>query len=206
MLTLLPTAALRKNPLERPTVLDMVHHPWIELFRARRSMRQLPIPGSAQPASPAPMSTAATRNHEAAQAAHSSSSSSNNRKAPNKCMTQGQLVVPSLPSPFKKIAGDLGLGMGDDMKVNASAASSPALVHAMNGLALTTPPTTETISRSSTGELTPTHQPLSFFNRSNTSNLSKVSPLNQAKSSSKVSFSLPPLADGFSRSASKDLH
>jgi serine/threonine protein kinase len=35
-----PTA-LRKNPEERPTVLDMVHHPWVELYRMRRSMRQI---------------------------------------------------------------------------------------------------------------------------------------------------------------------
>ncbi|WIA10385.1 hypothetical protein OEZ85_010577 [Tetradesmus obliquus] len=36
-------AALRKNPEERPSVLEMVHHPWVELYRARRSMRQLNI-------------------------------------------------------------------------------------------------------------------------------------------------------------------
>ena len=35
------TLALRKNPAERPSVLDLVHHTWVELYRARRSMRQL---------------------------------------------------------------------------------------------------------------------------------------------------------------------
>lgn len=41
-----PTA-LRKNPEERPTVLDMVHHPWVELYRMRRSMRQIPLAAGA---------------------------------------------------------------------------------------------------------------------------------------------------------------
>jgi hypothetical protein len=41
-----PTA-LRKNPEERPSVLEMVHHPWVELYRARRSMRQLNIMAAA---------------------------------------------------------------------------------------------------------------------------------------------------------------
>eukprot|EP00878_Enallax_costatus_P031319 GHUV01034243.1.p1 GENE.GHUV01034243.1~~GHUV01034243.1.p1 ORF type:complete len:278 (+),score=112.10 GHUV01034243.1:539-1372(+) len=39
--------ALRKNPEERPSVLEMVHHPWVELYRARRSMRQLNIMAAA---------------------------------------------------------------------------------------------------------------------------------------------------------------
>jgi hypothetical protein len=40
-------AALRKNPEERPTVLDMVHHPWVDLYRMRRSMRQIPLAAGA---------------------------------------------------------------------------------------------------------------------------------------------------------------
>ncbi|KAI8467295.1 MAG: kinase-like domain-containing protein [Monoraphidium minutum] len=40
--------ALVKDPLKRPTCLDMVHHPWIEMLRARRSMRVL----ATQPAHP----------------------------------------------------------------------------------------------------------------------------------------------------------
>jgi len=35
-----PTA-LCKDPVQRPGVLDMLHHTWVEMFRARRSMRIL---------------------------------------------------------------------------------------------------------------------------------------------------------------------
>jgi hypothetical protein len=60
--------ALCKDPKQRPTCLDMVHHPWIELFRARRSMRVLTVApmatadepaGAAEPAAPCPLAAAA---------------------------------------------------------------------------------------------------------------------------------------------------
>ena len=38
------TAALTKDPKVRPTILQLLHHPWINTYRARRSMRQLSVP------------------------------------------------------------------------------------------------------------------------------------------------------------------
>ncbi len=49
------TIALAKHPSERPTTLEMLHHPWIARFSTRRSMRNLP--GAA---SPLPSPSAAT--------------------------------------------------------------------------------------------------------------------------------------------------
>lgn len=49
--------ALRKNPEERPTVLDMVHHPWVDLYRMRRSMRQLDLTAGAPTAATSTFTT-----------------------------------------------------------------------------------------------------------------------------------------------------
>jgi hypothetical protein len=38
------SAALTKDPKVRPTILQLLHHPWINTYRARRSMRQLSVP------------------------------------------------------------------------------------------------------------------------------------------------------------------
>lgn len=46
------TKALSKSPLERPTILEMLHHPWIEQYRTRRSMRQIGQP-AVSPTGPA---------------------------------------------------------------------------------------------------------------------------------------------------------
>ncbi len=43
------TAALCKDPAARPTVLQLLQHPWVNTFRVRRSMRQLPTQGLAAP-------------------------------------------------------------------------------------------------------------------------------------------------------------
>lgn len=51
-----PTA-LRKNPEERPTVLEMVHHPWVELYRMRRSMRQINLVAAAPTAATSTFTT-----------------------------------------------------------------------------------------------------------------------------------------------------
>jgi serine/threonine protein kinase len=55
------TSALAKHANERPTILEMLHHPWIGRFSARRSMRSmassgspLPSPSAATPRRPAP--------------------------------------------------------------------------------------------------------------------------------------------------------
>ena len=50
--------ALAKNPLDRPTILDMLHHPWVESYRSRRSMRS--ISAATQPAAPAPTAASPT--------------------------------------------------------------------------------------------------------------------------------------------------
>lgn len=47
-----PPTALCKDPLQRPTCLEMVHHSWIEMFRARRSMRLLQAFPQAPPGTP----------------------------------------------------------------------------------------------------------------------------------------------------------
>lgn len=51
------SAALSKHAAERPTILEMLHHPWIARYSARRSMRVI-APSSVNPAaaaaSPAP--------------------------------------------------------------------------------------------------------------------------------------------------------
>jgi hypothetical protein len=39
--------ALSKDPAGRPTVLQLLQHPWVNTFRVRRSMRQLPSGGPA---------------------------------------------------------------------------------------------------------------------------------------------------------------
>lgn len=36
--------SLQKSPVDRPTILDMLHHPWVESHRLRRSMRSMPVP------------------------------------------------------------------------------------------------------------------------------------------------------------------
>jgi hypothetical protein len=59
------STALRKNPEERPTVLDMVHHPWVELYRMRRSMRQINLVAGA----PTAATSTFTSNQVAAAAA-----------------------------------------------------------------------------------------------------------------------------------------
>ncbi|GLC44089.1 hypothetical protein PLESTB_000930600 [Pleodorina starrii] len=55
------SSALSKHANERPTILEMLHHPWIARFSARRSMRSmassgspLPSPSAATPRRPAP--------------------------------------------------------------------------------------------------------------------------------------------------------
>ncbi|GLI58679.1 hypothetical protein VaNZ11_000422 [Volvox africanus] len=55
------SSALSKHANERPTVLEMLHHPWIARFSARRSMRSmassgspLPSPSTTTPRRPAP--------------------------------------------------------------------------------------------------------------------------------------------------------
>jgi serine/threonine protein kinase len=45
------TAALTKDPAKRPSVLQLLHHPWINTYRARRSMRQIPVNTAAAAAS-----------------------------------------------------------------------------------------------------------------------------------------------------------
>lgn len=55
--------ALHKNAAERPTILEMLQHPWVDQYRARRSMRTIPTSSmtsgpttasaAAAPASPA---------------------------------------------------------------------------------------------------------------------------------------------------------
>lgn len=53
--------SLSKNAVERPTILEMLHHAWVENYRSRRSMRQIP-PSTAMPTSSSSAS-AASRQH-----------------------------------------------------------------------------------------------------------------------------------------------
>lgn len=43
------TAALTKDASQRPSILQLLHHPWINTYRARRSMRQINLSPAASP-------------------------------------------------------------------------------------------------------------------------------------------------------------
>ncbi|KXZ43316.1 hypothetical protein GPECTOR_94g638 [Gonium pectorale] len=68
------TSALSKHAAERPTILEMLHHPWIARFSSRRSMRAmagspspLASPSAATPRRPAPPAGASVQpTHQAA--------------------------------------------------------------------------------------------------------------------------------------------
>ncbi|GFR43552.1 hypothetical protein Agub_g4645 [Astrephomene gubernaculifera] len=59
------SVALSKHAAERPTILEMLHHPWIARFSSRRSMRAIPgvaspltSPSATTPRRPAPVAAA----------------------------------------------------------------------------------------------------------------------------------------------------
>ncbi|PNH09599.1 Serine/threonine-protein kinase Aurora-3 [Tetrabaena socialis] len=67
------TSALSKHAAERPTILEMLHHPWIARFSSRRSLRAmpgspspLPSPSAATPRRPAPPAAASLMQPSAA--------------------------------------------------------------------------------------------------------------------------------------------
>jgi len=103
------SAALCKDPAERPTVLSMVHHPWIELYRARRSMRQLNIPTT----------TSAADDHSAASA---STTSNGSKLAGKHSVTSKHLAT---PMQMQRIADSLA-DCEDELRVQGSGASEPA--------------------------------------------------------------------------------
>ncbi len=101
-------------------MLDMVHHPWIELFRARRSMRQLPAVNlsSAYP-TPAPSTT----------------DSSEDKKA--KGVVKHSVTCARLsPSTLGTKHSITAFNKEGDFSVATSAASSPSLVTAMGAVNL----------------------------------------------------------------------
>lgn len=105
-------AALQKNPEDRPTVLDMVHHPWVDLYRMRRSMRQIPLAAGAPTAA-----TSSFTNSQVAAAAAAAGAAIGAANVSASCPTLANLSQLLQASP-------LGAGQQDSKDAGAAASSS----------------------------------------------------------------------------------
>jgi hypothetical protein len=135
----------------------MVHHNWIELFRARRSMRQLPLQptgaapagaapngstmaaaaaaaGSARPAAGVKFSPSADAGVEKSSGSASSAAAAAARQKPNMMKFSVTSKCMGESSVLSRVQDRLASG---ELAVQQSAKSSPCMINAMSNLDLT---------------------------------------------------------------------